>query len=354
MLFAIESLKELEAVAPLVVLRGNHDSVGLFAVFRRLYQGRIYFVEKPRHPAEGGILEFTTTANERIRLATLPYVHVNRFVGDAFTPPSTIMATYSDQVAWYERMLSDGLHDGADFSRDILLFAAHLFVGGATVGKGGCELNITDTYATRAENIPTVSYAAFGHIHKPQKIKGHTPAYYAGSPIQIDFGEESEQKSVMFVEAAPGRPAANIEAIAISGGRKLLTVHGTLDAIEQRAGEIGNSIVKVIVKSELPVENLSQHVQELLPFASILFVQPDCLAMQARALTIADAPDVATESMKDVFRSYLSQVGTRSVAIDRVMGVFSEAYSAVEEERAPEFAAVADLNEFLVAEGVTE
>jgi exonuclease SbcD len=43
---------------------------------------------------------------------------------------------------------------------------------------------------------------------------------YAGSPIQLDFGEEHEEKEVVFVEAKPGMPA-RVEPIPLAVGRRL-------------------------------------------------------------------------------------------------------------------------------------
>jgi DNA repair exonuclease SbcCD nuclease subunit len=66
-------------------------------------------------------------------------------------------------------------------------------------------MRVGDDYATRAGDIPAVSYGAFGHIRKPQEIGNSNHARYAGSPTQIDFGEEGEGKSFVFVEANRAR-----------------------------------------------------------------------------------------------------------------------------------------------------
>ena len=145
-----------------------------------------------------------SAAGERIRLAPLPFIHANRVV-DAFDSPDTWNADYADRVQGYEDILAQGLITGLDPARDILLFAAHLHVGGASYSGTERQITVSDAYATRAERLPVVSYAAFGHIHKPQRLPGPVPGRYAGSPIQLDFGEEGEEKQVVLVEAAPGQ-----------------------------------------------------------------------------------------------------------------------------------------------------
>ena len=69
---------------------------------------------------------------------------------------------------------------------------------------------------------------------------------YAGSPIQLDFGEEREEKEVVFVEAKPGMPA-RVEPIRLTSGRRLRTLSGTLEEIEQLAPEITDELLKRLV-----------------------------------------------------------------------------------------------------------
>jgi len=135
----LNALRELGAVAPVVVICGNHDSPALFRIFSGLLgdQARIRFVDRPRHPDDGGILEYSTSKGERIRLAPLPFIHANRIV-DAFDSPDTWNADYADRVQGYEDILAKGLLAATNPTTDVLLFAAHLHVGGAIFGHGAC------------------------------------------------------------------------------------------------------------------------------------------------------------------------------------------------------------------------
>ena len=351
MLLAVQILKELERICPVVVIRGNHDSDRLFAVFRRLYDGgHLHFIDRPRAPKDGGIVEFAASDGSRVRLATLPFVHANRVVRDAFMPPADVTTAYADKIAWYQDIYAQALKAGADRATDVLLFGAHIFVAGAKLGKGEYQPHVTDIYAVRAEHIPQgISYAAFGHIHKPQRLPSTTLAYYAGSPIPIDFGEEGEQKSVVFVEAKPGEPAS-ARTIPLSGGRQLITVNDTLQAIEARAEAIGSAIVHIVVKSEMPIDDLAERVREILPRATILDVRADCESTKARSLSIEDIPEIVEASMEDTFRDYLSKFGTKGATVDRAMEIFHELHQSVEEQAHPQFSAVSKLDTFLEGE----
>jgi exonuclease SbcD len=206
MRFGLECVKELAALAPVIVLRGNHDNDRLFRVFALLLgsESNLTFVDLPPRLDEHPVIRVPCSDGTAIALAPLPFVHANRFFG--FYPDAESQTvTYADRLGAYERRLGERLLAGFDPGREVAVFGAHLFVQGAVKSGSERQLHVGDEYATRAGDMPAVSYAAFGHIHRPQRIPGLVAARYAGSPIPIDFGEEGEEKSAVFVDAAPGR-----------------------------------------------------------------------------------------------------------------------------------------------------
>ena len=74
------------------------------------------------------------------------------------------------------------------------VLAGHLFVSGAKLGGGERELTIGQIFAINAAALPTTpQYIALGHVHRPQDVPGAAiPARYAGSPLQLDFGEADQ------------------------------------------------------------------------------------------------------------------------------------------------------------------
>src|SRR3954447_1647564 len=193
---AIDALTALADVAPVIVLAGNHDHPRLFEVFATLRGGSgLTFVPRVLPPSQGGILDVSRGGGQRVRVAPVPFIHQNRFV-DWFGDDMRIHATYADKLRAINRSLHDGLLDGYDAARDVLLYAAHLHVSGALLGGSERRVHITEEYATGAESLPAVSYAALGHIHKPQDVPGAVTASYAGSPPALDFGERGEAKAI--------------------------------------------------------------------------------------------------------------------------------------------------------------
>jgi DNA repair protein SbcD/Mre11 len=328
---AIRTLKSLARVAPVVVLCGNHDSPALFGLFNKLLgeASRIRFIDRPLAADSGGILEYPMARGGTLHLAVLPFVHANRMV-PAFEKPETWMQSYADRIQLIQQNLADGLLERANLARDVLVFAAHLHVSGATFSKSERPIHITDTYASRIEHIPKVSYAAFGHIHKPQALPSNEKGWYAGSPIPLDFGEVGEQKYAIFVEAEPGRPP-HIEPIPLSGGRPLRRIEGTLSEIMALAPSVGRALCLVTVRTESPMADLSERVRALLPEATILEVREACAAKKTIALRREDA-QAAEPTFEELFHEYLAENGTKNAPVDRVLSAFSTLLNAVEHE----------------------
>jgi exonuclease SbcD len=291
-------------------------------------------VDAVRAPEDGGILEFEGDRDERIRLAPFPFLTANRAI-DPFNDGRTWMATYADRVGQVETLLGDGLRDGYSAMRDILLFAAHLNVAGARYSSTEREVHVRADYATRVETIPPVSYAAFGHIHKHQKLAGTLSGYYAGSPMQLDFGEEGERKHLVLVEARPGRSAI-VTTPELTSPRKLVRVEGTLDDVAARASEVGRNLALVTVVSDTTIPDLADQVRVRLPQAEILDVIPRA---RDRELVVVDTglPEDAEPSMRDLFRAYVAKKATRRAPAELVVSTFDNVLAAVQSQEAPHF-----------------
>ncbi|HEX2463242.1 MAG TPA: exonuclease SbcCD subunit D [Thermoanaerobaculia bacterium] len=338
----LDTLRELAEVAPTVVLCGNHDSPVLFRIFQKLLgpASRLRFVDRARLPDAGGILDFPV-GDRRLRLAPLPFVHQNRLL-EAFEDPAKRTVTYADRLGDIESVLRDGLLDGYDPTRDVLLFAAHLHVSGATYSGSERPLHVSDVYATRVEHLPVVSYAAFGHIHRPQQLTGTTPGRYSGSPLQLDFGEVGEKKEVVLVELEPGDPA-RIELVPLASGRRLRRFVGTMPELEALAPSVGEEICLITLNVEAPIVDLSDRVARLLPEAVVLPIQEN-VANRRLTTTVEGPSDTGAEpSLTEFFREYLEKQGTKGASADEVLQRFEQTLEALLIEQEPSFPEEAQL-----------
>jgi DNA repair protein SbcD/Mre11 len=332
--WVLDRLRELAAVAPVYVLCGNHDSPALFALFDKLLgpRSRIRFVPRVQPADAGGVVEVPGPGDEIARIAFCPFIHASRIV-DHFEQPDTWMASYADRVGRIAASLDQGLHRGYDPGRHVLLYSAHLFVTGARFSQSERPITVSDAYAARSEDLPVVSYCAFGHVHRPQPLPGHILGRYAGSVVPFDFGEMDEPKEVVLVDARPGR-APTVEARTLDAGRPLRRIEGTLEEIERIAPEVGRALCLVRVRTERPLPNISEHISQLLPEATLLDVFEDCAATRLTPLTVSEARAAASEaSFVDLFHDYLAASGVRAGSADRVLRTFRDLLSAVENEQ---------------------
>jgi exonuclease SbcD len=348
----ISALVNLGTVAPVVVVLGNHDSRGLFTIFQTLLAtvrggSRVTFVPRPRRPSAGGILEFESAAGERIRLACIPFISAGQAI-DPFDEEQSWTGTYSDTVRDIELLLGAGLQEHSNPSTDVLLFAAHLHVHGArwSQNSGEREVTVQENYATLPEHIPSVSYAAFGHIHMPQELPGGM-GRYAGSPVQIDFGEEGQEKSVVLVEAKPQDPP-HVHTEPLKNARKLHRITCPLDELGNHASKIGRDMVLVRIESDDEIESLADKVRKRLPEAHLI----DCIPVIRNRTTVLGTDivhDEAEPPLDALYADYLARRGSKHAPAEAVVATFRAALAAVKAREPLQIEEVARVEAALVA-----
>lgn len=148
------------------------------------------------------------------------------------------------------------------------VLAGHLFVSGARLGGGERELTVGQIFAIDAAKLPkTPQYIALGHVHRAQEVPGAAvPARYAGSPLQLDFGEATQEKSVTLIDVDPGRPA-QVREVTLTAGRRLVDLRLGLDELDDCAGAGDDAYLRVFLECEGPTPGLTERVREALPNA---------------------------------------------------------------------------------------
>jgi exonuclease SbcD len=249
-----------------VVIAGNHDHPKRLGALASLLEGlRIYVRPEVRPPREGGVVRVPSRdGTEEAAIAVLPFVPERRVV-DA-------CAVMDAEHKWFETYKQRIEEILAALARDlpagsVKIALAHLLVEGARVGTGERELHLGQIYGVDPQQLPSnVQYIALGHLHRPQEILAPAKTRYPGSLIELDFGEEDQEKSVVVLDARPRRPPG-IELVGVTAGRRLRTVEGTLGDLQRLAGEKSGDYLRVKVKAEAPTPGLAERVKELLPNA---------------------------------------------------------------------------------------
>jgi DNA repair protein SbcD/Mre11 len=256
-----------EANIPVVAIPGNHDSaMRLEALARLLKPIGVTMVPRVVPPDQGSLVELDSRdGKETALVACVPFVPERRF-GDAAALFRATEDWYQSYAEGMGRLLQAMTAPFRDGTVNVLL--AHLFTDGAIPGGGEHQITIGIEYAVSPSRLPaTASYVALGHVHRPQAVRGApSSTRYAGSLIQLDFGEKDQRKSVTIVEVKPGRPA-KVREIPLSAGRKLVDVEGSLDEVLAKGAEQPDGYLRVFVHTDGPVPGVAERIRDALPNA---------------------------------------------------------------------------------------
>jgi exonuclease SbcD len=306
--------------AEVVAIAGNHDNGPALDALRPWAQAAGITLRGTVRSREDHVITGTTAAGEPWRLVALPFLsHRYALRATELFDLSAAEATqtYADHLA---RMLAALT---ADFTPDTVnLVTTHVTVVGARTGGGEREAHTIQSYAVPATIFPaSAHYVALGHLHRAQQVPGPAPVRYCGSPIAVDFGEGDNTPGVTVVEVAPDT-TAKARDIPITSAVPLRTVRGTLD--ELAAMETGEAWLRVYVR-ERPRAGLREQVQELLPRALEVRIDPDLLPPQGSG---ARGPSRVGRTPAELFAEYLA---LRGHADEQVTALFTELYAEVSE-----------------------
>jgi len=259
------------AGARTVVIAGNHDDPLRFDARALLAAGaNVHILGRPRSASRGGTFLLEARGGEQAVVAALPFASPGMWVSalDLAGDEASARTRYAHLFQRAVDNLCAAYRDDA-----VNLLVAHTHLEGAAFGDSERRVHLSEDWAATPQTLPpTATYIALGHIHKPQKVAGTLPAWYAGSPLQLDFGEVGQEKTFAVIEAAPRRPA-RVEHVPYEGGRTLRDIEGTLDELEDHAGANGDGAwLRVTVKLGEKDPDINRKVRELLPTALVVRV----------------------------------------------------------------------------------
>ncbi len=304
------ALLDLAQVAPVVVVSGNHDNPRrLQAVSPLLSLGRVTLLGHVARPDEGGVVTLDAGGTP-LRLALLPFVSKRGIVrADELMRDEAyeLNQTYDERVRAIIASLCDG------FTADTVnVVCAHLFAAGGSMGGGERSAHTVMDYSVGSLAFPvSAQYVALGHLHRAQDIPGTTRIRYSGSPLQLDFGETADTKSVTVVDLEPGAPSA-VREIPLDAGRRLRTLMGSVAELEAARGSTGDDFLRVIV-TDVRRAGLADEVRTWFEHAVDVVVRTP----ETERTTRTRRPDDATPS--DLFGAYLTESG---VDDDRLLPAF--------------------------------
>lgn len=186
-----ERIARMAKQIPVVLVVGNHDTpnaegkANTLDIYSALEIENVWVSRKPE------ILQIPTKSGN-LQVVTLPWLHKHDY---------KVVAEKLKLL--YEKIIPPPAGGPA-------VFLSHCEVEGATYGsEKGLAIANDVTIPLPLLQDKRLSYAALGHIHKHQ-VLSNPPAggpliIYSGSPERIDFGEEKEEKGIIFVDISPAK-----------------------------------------------------------------------------------------------------------------------------------------------------
>jgi exonuclease SbcD len=301
-----------------VVISGNHDNPRrLEAVEPLMRLTNIRALAKPTRPAEGGVITLQTKVGAA-SIALLPFLSQRSIV-----KADDLMAREAaqHQGAYAERAsrIIAELCALPPPPRTVNVLLAHAMVHGGVLGGGERQAHTIFEYSVPATAFPgSLHYAALGHLHRSQRLPAACPAWYSGSPLQLDFGETEDVKSVNLIEAEPDTPA-EVEVVPLRSGRRLRRIKGTLSEIARLGADAGDAYFRVEL-SATPAPGLADKVREILPNAV------DVVIARQRAGPDPEPAARLGRSPRELFAEYLKERGSDD---PRVRALFDELFEEV-------------------------
>jgi DNA repair protein SbcD/Mre11 len=313
-------------------LAGNHDNSHLLdAVYRPLLgELGIHLLGMPKRPDAGGTVTFTARGGETVNVGVLPFLS-HRY---AVRAAEVLLHETAEHTLDYSRRVADIIAAlSAGFRPDAVnIVMAHGTLLGGRRGGGEREVQTSLDYELPATVFPaSAHYAALGHLHRQQDIAGPCPIAYSGSPLAIDFGEETNEPVALVVTVTPDSRAAT-RAVPVAGGRPLRTLRGTLDEVLAVGEATGDSWLRVVL-AEPARAGLSEVVREKLPNA--LEVGLDEAHRVRPGRERSDRPARIGRSPQQLFADYLADRSVNDPRLEAMFGRLLDELTSGPAEPAP-------------------
>ena len=286
-----------------VVIPGNHDDAARLRTLKPLGDLlHAYMVtDLSADPSELIVAIPQRTGGERALVSCLPYLHPHQVL----TAAEGADRSESERLSAYQSMVQSYLEELEETSlrmdrNAVSIVLAHAHISGTEFGGGEWRSSV---FPVDPGILPgRVHYVALGHMHKPQPVPGtRAQARYAGSILQMDFGERGQQKSVCLIEAHPGKPA-EVSLIELTTGKALLRRTGTAPEILSQADEFTNAWVEVVLKPEGQTSELIERIRALPGVVSLRF--EDAQASEAENEPVQNPSErPAAELFSDYYKS---------------------------------------------------
>jgi exonuclease SbcD len=268
-----------------VLVAGNHDSPERLGFGARIFQGRRLHVQGRLN----GLTRPLTLEDRHgpLEILALPYVdpaQAREWIGAAE------VCDHNQAVLAVLARARGGPEAAPTGLRSILV--THAFVAGGLESESERPLTVGGAAAVKPSTFGGFSYAALGHLHRPQSA-GAENIRYAGALFKYSFDEAAEDKTVEVVEI-DGAGAVRRESVPLRPRRDVRQVSGRFADLLRGPGLAGaapglfepgdpNDYLLVTLLDDGPVLEAMARLRE---------VYPNILSLgRGRAAGRADGPE---------------------------------------------------------------
>ncbi len=284
----------------IVLTAGNHDSAGrleapaaLLKTHNIYVRGTIHYTTKGEPDFDYYLLPLADrqTGQASCVCMALPYLRGGDYPA-GMTPKEGLRFFFSQLHARLRKSNYKGLP---------IVVAAHFYAAGADICKDehSERLVVGGQDCVEADVVgQNVSYAALGHIHKAQQVRGGEATYYAGSALPMSFSELNYKHGVQFVDIDP-QGEALVEFVEYAPLRGLVTIPAKGRAVSaETLFDCINSLPKRDKKNtdSLTWPYLEIHVEEAQPQPTLMHDVME--ALQDRAVHFCRMLRVRPENKK--------------------------------------------------------
>lgn len=171
-----EVISKFSSIAPTFLLFGNHDWQGL-SCWKNFQLKNVHIVEKP----------MSVKLNDAV-LFFLPYTDYQKLLGTVKDPLAAMRDFLDSCVVEFRNQIDPD---------KVNVLVAHAMVEGCFESERENAIQ----YELKRSNLPAgFDYLALGHVHNQTQLSQNPVAWYCGSPIALDFGEEKDVKGALLVE----------------------------------------------------------------------------------------------------------------------------------------------------------
>lgn len=252
---------------PSVAIAGNHDSANrIDSLAHLLSLAGVRALGRPRIAEEGGAINIET-ANGKLCVGALPFASERRMIlaEDIWNLDAAQQrADYKTTVTYVLQNLATAFQ-----SDSVNVMMAHMTIEGAKFTGSEAAYYSGDLYSFSGQALPSeCQYVGLGHIHRPQQIPNAAPTYYAGSLIQVDFGEVGEEKGFNLIEVETGRPA-KVQFQPLTCHKPLKRVECHIDHLDEylESHRDYEGYLKFAIAADTPPIGLADRVRKVCPQA---------------------------------------------------------------------------------------